>query len=529
MFSLRYFFRSCRLAIVFAAGVAVAQEPVSRVLPLPLESVISDALRHNLGLQIDRLDNVISGAEVIEADAAFDTLLFADGSISQSDFKNEGIPVEVTDETGETIVVNRPTSSDRRSYSAGASKRLRMTNASVVLQTRLARTAGSRFDPSTGEQFGGSLTQSADLEISISQPLLRGFGRDIATAPLERARAADRATQHRLRGSALDLIAQVEATYWQLAAAVSRRELRETNRELAESLLEETRERERLGLATRLDLVQAEANLAQREEDILVAEQDVLESRDELLSLLGVLDEALEIEPVFVVEDLPQAPASVPEFAGVWRAALASDYAAAAQEEILNQREIDVRVAEDDRRPELDLVVSGSLGGVSDENAREAYDLALDRDGESWNVNLGFSIPWGRRAANASVRAANARVEQAEWQLLQIKQDLLRRVRSAWREFDIRQKRLDTAELVERLQVETFDRERSRFDEGLSTFRDVLETQRDLDNARLSLLEARVAAIQADLDLDRLRGTLLDRHGLSWADALSQSTFVDPR
>lgn len=511
--------------MLLAAGFLSAQAPerMASTHALPLEAVIDQALRHNLGLQINRLDSVVSAAQVFELDAGFDTLLFADGSLSQSDFENEGIPVEIENEAGETVLVPRPTSSDRRSYSAGASKRLRMTNASVVLQTRLARTAGSRFDPATGEQFGGSLTQSADLELAITQPLLRGFGREIAEAPIERARAADRATQHRLRASTLDLISETEAAYWELAAAVARRELRETNQQLAESLLEETRERERLGLATRLDLVQAEASLAQREDEILVAEQNVLDARDEILSLIGVLDQALEHEPTFVVQELPLTHDSVPAFATVWRSALASDYESAAQEELLNQREIDLRLARNDRRPELDVTLSGSFGGVSDDSAREAYDLALDRDGETWDVNVGFSIPFGRRAAAANVRAAQARLEQAEWELLRQKQDLLRRVRSAWRNLDVLTRRVEAAELVERLQEETFARERSRFDEGLSTFRDVLEMQRDLDNARVSLLDARLAAIQAEVSLDRLRGSLLDRHGLSWSEALGET------
>jgi len=486
------------LSGVILAGSLAAQESVAGQ-PLTLEGAIDEALTRNLGLRIERLETVVSSAAVEEADAAFDTTLTASARL------------------GERDVDSQVTRSDNRSYTAGARKRIRLTNAAVQVQTRLNRIAGSSYDSEFGGVVGGTLRETADFTVAVTQPLMRGFGRDIAEAPLESARAGDRATQLQLRDTALALIENTETAYWELATAEARLEVRQSNRRLAESLLEEMRERENLGLATRLDVIQAEANLAQREDDILVAEQGVREAVDALLVYLGRLDAGSSLDATAIaVEALPSPPTQLPTLNEVWQSALFSDPMIAAQAERITQQSINRRLAADERRPQLDLTLSGGFSGLSDEDAVEAYELAGQRDGTEWGVQFQFSIPLGQRAARASLRSADARMAQAEWTLAQMKQNLLREVRTAHREFETRQKRLRSAELVLRLQEETFEQERTKLDEGLSTLRDVLEIQADLDDARLALLDARAATILAELRMERLRGTLLERHGLTW-------------
>lgn len=504
-------------------------------MPLSLEDAVAQALSNNLGLRIDRLDTTVSAAGVESADAAFDTTLYASGRLGAEEADNKGrpqpIPLQDADgniilgSDGEPVIVPTviPSSSDSRSYEAGARKRIRLTNAAVQIQTALSRNSGSTYNSSLGQVVGGSLGEEASLSVSVTQPILRGFGRDIAEAPLERARAADRATQLRVKSSALDVIERTETAYWNLATAEARLEMRRSNRALAQSLLEEMRERERLGLATRLDVIQSEANLAQREDDIIVAEQAVQESNDALTVLLGGLQQTPVEASNFAVDTLPPPPADLPPLQEVWQSALHSDQQVAAQEEVLLQQEINVRVARDALKPELNLTLSGSFSGISDENASEAYELLRDRDTTGWGVQLAFEMPLGRRAATAGVRSASAQLEQSEWTLAQLKQNLLRAVRTAHRELEARQKRLRSAELVLRLQEETFERERTKLDEGLSTVRDVLEIQSDLDAARLALLDAQASAILAELNLDRLRGHLLERHHLTWEQAAPET------
>lgn len=481
-----------------------AQERPVPSTRLTLEEAIDEALVHNLALRIDRYVPLIAADSVVIAESAFDPVLTAGLSHSES-------------EEDDFI-----TTSDSRSYTAGVSKRLALTNATLTARTSLSRSDGTRYDEDFDQVVGGNLNEVGLFSLGVTQPLLRDFGGEVATADLEKARADQRIAQLQLRDGTLALIASVEQAYWNLAEASARRGLRETNRELAERLLEETKERQNLGLVTALEVIQAEANLAQRDEDILVAEQAVDDAKDALLRFLGRMEDDLVLSADLVVATLPPIASQTPELATAWRDALGSDYALLRQREVVTQRELDRILARNTRKPELDLNLSATVSGRSEANATDSLDRLLDRERESWNVGLSFNLPLGQRAAKAGWRNADRRLDQAELQLVELKQDLLQKVRSTWRELDTRKNRLRAAELVLRLQEQTFEQERVKLDEGLSTLRDLLEIQRDLDNARLSLLAARAAAIQAEVTLERLRGTLLERHGLTWS-GVSQS------
>jgi outer membrane protein len=486
------------LATSIAATVSLVAQ-ASLPPPLTLEEAVQEALANNLGLRIERLNPINADDNVAIEEAAFDPVLSAGLGHSE----------------GEQSVLR--TTSDSRSYSAGVRKRLAMTNATVSATTSWSRNDGTRFDQELNLIVGGGLSERAAISVGIDQPLLRDFGNDIATAGLERARADQRAARYQLQDATLGLLSELERRYWGLAEANARLELRRTNFALAQRLLDEISERAELGLATQLDVIQAEANLAQRDEDILLAQQTVDDAKDALLSILGRMNDGLALTTDLVIEALPPVAPETPELAAVWREALESDFAQRRQEEIIAQREIDRTLARNNRKPTLDLNVSATLSGLSGESGYDALERAVDADGEDWNVRFSFVYPLGQRAANASLRQAERRLSQAEIQLIELKQELLQEVRTTWRELDTRKKRLRAAELVLELQEQTFAQERSRLDEGLSTLRDVLEIQRDLDDARLGLLSARAAAIQAEVRLERLRGTLLQRHGLTWA------------
>lgn len=476
-----------------------AQEPPVESSRLSLDAAIEEALANNLGLRMDRIDPINADDSVEIAKADFDPVITA--SIEHSEGEQVGVSI-----LPPAKPIYSTTPSDDRSYRAGVQKKLTLTNATLSATTSWGRNGNS------------SLKDNTSLSVSLNQPLLRDFGSEIATADLEQARADQRKARLQLKNATFEVLSSVESSYWNLAEATAVRALRETNRELAERLLEETTERERLGLSTALDVIEAEANLAQREEEILVAQQIVDDAKDALLRVIGRMQDGLALSADVTVAALPPVAVVTPELSLVWRETIESDFASLQQEETILQRQIDTTVAKNDRKPTLDLEVSASVSGASIDSAYDAIDRTIDSDGKDWSVYFSFSYPLGQRAANAQFRTARRELDRAEIQLIELKQMRLQEVRKTWRELDTRKRRMHAAELVLRLQEQTFEQERSKLDEGLSTLRDVLQIQRDLDNARLSLLSAQAAAIRAEVSLERLRGTLLERHGLTWAE-----------
>lgn len=480
-----------------------ANDPQS--LPsITLKEAVIAALGENLNLEVQRYAPKIQKEAVDQQRSAFDPSVFSRASVGQSELEWEDIDGDP-----------RQTTSDSRSYSAGVTKRIK-TGAQVTASAAHSRSDGSSFNPELNQLVGGGLSERASLSLEISQPLLRDFGSTVNLAPVRRAESQERVASLRLRNDIFDLLQRTETAYWRLADTYARRDLRESNLELAAELLEESAERKRLGLATQLEVLQAEASLAQRREEIIRADQAIQEAADLLFSEMGALDNGLAIDARLSVDPLVESKMEIPDFDSVARNAFERNFDTAIQEEILDQLEQDRILARNEKKPEVDLSLSTSYDGLSPLSAKDAFDQAFDRRGEDWGLNLSFNLPWGRRAAKSNLRQTLYRIDQGEAQLAALKQDLLRSVRTAWRSFDISREQVDAARLVVALQEATFERERSRFEEGQSTLRNILEIQRDLDSAAVALLDAQLNAVEAEINLSRVEGTILRRYGLDW-------------
>lgn len=490
------------LLLFASANLALAN--TSNAEELSLRSAIDDALKNNLGLRIQILEPEIAETGVESEQAAFDPTLFSQANLGQSDLNWEdadGTPNQTT--------------SDSRAYSVGVSKKV-ATGAQLTASASQSRRDGANFNPELGQLVGGSLSQRASLSLELTQPLLRDFGKDVNLAPIRRAESQARVADLQTRNRVYSLLEQIESAYWRLSDARERRALRLSNLELSQKLLEEARERERLGLATKLETLQAEANLAQRNEQIIRAKQAILEASDALLTTMGKLDDKVQLDPDIAVAQIPVSKFSILTYNVVLQNALDRNFDADIQEEILEQLEQSRILARNAHRPQVDLSLSGSYNGLSPNTASDAFSQAIDRRGDDWGIGLRFTLPWGQRNARSNLERTLYRIEQEELRLTEIKQDLLRSVRSAWRDLDTSKQQLSAAKLVVQLQEASYEQERGKYDEGLSTFRALLEAQRDLDVAKLTFLDARLATVLAEISLSRIDGSILERHGIEW-------------
>ena len=457
---------------------------------LDLDEAINQSIENNFTYRIARVDPEIARDQVTAESAAFDTEIFISGEVAQSESAASG------------------NSYDQRSLNAGATKRL-------VHGTRV--TASTALNRSDTRFTGGStpLSQDADFSLSIRQPLLKGYGKQSNTAFLERAKAGFSATRANLKGTIQDVLAQTEFAYWQVARWQEQLALNESNLKVAEALLEEAMERQRVGLVTQIEVLQAEAFRAESREDIIETTRILGDAYDHLMEMMGALpDTGFTMEAGRAVQALPDADGTIPDFDQSWTMALNSDPALAAQEAQIEQRQLDQIAAKDAARANLDLVLSGAYSG-NDDDAQGAYGNAFDRDGHAWSIGLEFSMPWSRREERANQRITDKRLQKEEIRYQSLKQSLYRDVRSAWRSLSAVQQSLEAARLTVSLQEASFEREKSKYAQGLSAFRDVLEAQRDLDQARVRLLQSKFTKLSAEIDLANLSGRLFQRHGIA--------------
>ncbi len=473
---------------------------------ITLQSAIDQALQANLGLSVSRYDPFIARDNLTVAEAEFDPRL------SSSLRANERTsPLAATNL--ETAVGNTKPFSTSQVLRLEAQQKV-ATGATIGLGTSINRATSN----SSRNLINPDIT--SEIALNVRQPLLRGAGSEVNLAQIAKGRLAVAQSELQVRREVLDVIADAEISYWNLATALARKELRISNLALASKLLEENRERERLGLATRLEVLQAEANVAAQTEQIILAEESIENAQDVLRVILGVIP--MGDEPYLEVEALPTTTPELPDFQDALRASLAQDMDTQIQYEIIEQRKVDRMVARDNTRPSLDVVAGAGVLGRSDLFG-SSYRSSVEAEGHFWSAGLELSFPWGMRADKARYRTSERTVQRETTRLASIQQILLQRLRSAWRAVAAGRERTSTTQASLALNEESFARQLARYDAGASSFRDVLEAQRDLDQARLSHLEATSDLVRAKVQLTRLDGSLLQRHNFTWeeVDALT--------
>lgn len=484
--------------ILLSEALQTGPEPVQAEPPvLGLEEVIDRALAHNLGLVTERYQVANAEDDLVIEEAAFDVELFG-----STDYGESLSPARTSALDNAAVP-----ESESRAAAVGAEKRL-STGATIQLDTGIRRRASNN-------NAARNPDYSADTGVVLRQPLLRGAGQKVNLAPLARARVGAAIALYALRADILDLLQAVETAYWDVSYAKADRFLIASSIELARNLLQENKERVRLGLATSLEVLQAETELNDREEDLIRADRAIADAEERLLRLMGDISFLEPIEERFQVDALPEELLVLRPISEVVQATIASDVEADAQELAIEVERINRLLAKDSIKPELSLVGRVSFLG-RDSEGEASYQGAWQRDGHDWNVGLELRVPWGTRAAKARLRQVERNLERETILLYDLKQQKALAARSLWRAVQTGLLRIEVTRKALELNRKAFEEQRARYSSGVVAYRNVLEAQRDYDAARRNQLAAFIETLQAQVELSRIDSTILERNGFSW-------------
>ncbi len=477
---------------VFAAD-SVANESVS---DLSLRECIGRALDKNFNLKIQGYDSANSLETLAISKSSFDP------SFSLSTSKS----VYQADGASTTLVGTRSDNLDTR---IGVSQKI-STGATVSLSSSLSRNATNNTFATLNPAY------NADVALSIKQPLLKNAGATVSKAAINRAEIGVTIAELKYKGRVLQLVRDTETAYYNLVFAREQLKVRNSSLELAEKLYEENKTRKETGVATDLDVLQAEVGVENARRTVLLAQQNVRDAQDNLLNLIG----QFEFNTTLGEVNLPSVDNPTPSFDISFQMARDSqpDYVAAAN--AIKQLEIDVAAAKRNRRPALDL--GGALGHNSrDSSSGGALSRLQDGDGYSWQVDLSLTMPWGNRSAKAQYNTALNTLHREQARLRQLEQNLMVQVRAAVRSVETNLESVSISHKATSLSEKQYELEKARFDAGLSTSRRVLEAQDDLETARVAELQSRVNLRTAMAELQRLDGSSLGYYNISIEDQVA--------
>ena len=358
---------------------------------------------------------------------------------------------------------------------------------------------GGRFAVRWTEPLTGSDERDGGWSVSFSQPLLKGRGAEVDTAPLRLAELGDRSAILSLRGTVAELVDSTIAAYRRLIQAQRQVEIAEESLRRARRQLELNQAMIEAGQLAAQEIVQTEAGIASRE-------LSLAEARDSLDTARYALIDILDIDGGSRLLPLDGLDASGVERV---RPDLEQSLLTAFERRTDYQRgQIGLATAK------INLVVAKS---------ERLWDLSLDADVSAGTgggarteqrVGVRLKVPLWDRQPELSERQASDDVRRAEFALSELEQSIDVAVRQAVRGVENGFRRIELARHSRTLAEQKLAIEQEKLRQGLTSTLQLTRVEEDLVQAQNGELNAIVSYLDALTALDRTLGATLETWGI---------------
>ena len=457
--------------------------------PLTMDEAIARALKHNQQIKVSDFGRGIGRANVLAEYGRFDPAFTFQRTYSESESA-------FTDVYGTQLIKTD-------NYSLG------LTGVTPWgLNYQIGGTAQNQRG--TYNAFSNNFVTFGG--VSVTQPLLRGFGFGANLANLHLAKADRAIADWQFRQTVLDTITNVTIAYINVAEARENVVIARRARDLAAQTVSDNEKRNKIGFSADADVTQARARAASREEGILLAQRQLKSAENQLRELMGDRDVAADA-PDFAIGTLVPVSFPIPEGATVLNRALdlRPDYQAAKQG-IVKQK-ANRTLAGNQLLPRVDFVGSFGYNGINPNFAASRAQVR-NEDNRAYSIGMQVSVPLTFAQGRGRYRAAKLAVQQSQADLDRLEQDIAVSIANAIGQLETTAQRVQTTNRAYDLAQQALDAEEKRFKAGTSSTFYVLQYQEQLTSSQASQVRAIADERRAIALFEREAGTTLISHNL---------------
>lgn len=372
---------------------------------------------------------------------------------------------------------------------------------------------------------------NSNLALSVTQPLLRGFGKENNRSQIVVAQNNHKQSEEQFRNSVQNILFQAYQSYWELVFAGRDHEVKSLSLELAREQLERNRIQVEIGTLAPIETIQAEQQVATRELQLLQAEVALRDREDDLKRILNI-DAASEYgwDVSIVPTAEPEVNTDPIDVAAAIRSAMDNDPVLRQRQIDLMSSELNLKVARNQLLPDVSftggitltgqggnrIVTSGGgLGGgsileVQPGGFQDSLSNLFSADFRNWSVGLSVSFPlnnWGAKAQHAQA-VINER--SVRTQIVDREQELRVEVLKAARQVETGAQQVEQSRIARELAERQLDAEQRKFAVGTTTNFQVLDFQRQLADAQSAELRSAINYMNSLARLEQAKGTILD-------------------
>src|SRR5947209_2415578 len=511
--------------------------------PMSLREAIAMALQNNKDIEIAR-DNVkIAEFDLLTVHGAYDPKLTAQNYFEKinspaTSFLSGAARVETSDITATSRV-------EGLTPKGGGNYRVDFTS--------IRQTSNSQFS-TLNPQYPTALT------FTYTQPLVRGFRFDLPRRQIEVAKKNLSLTDAQFRQRAIEVITNVQRSYWDLVFALRNLQIQRNSVQDARTQLEHNRRLVAEGQLAPIDIVAAETQLANFEQAEFIALEDVTRAENNLKNLVAE-DQRSPLWNVSVVptDDVDLTPPQI-ALSDAMKAATENRQELKQSDLAREINLLDQKLYRDQTKPQIDLVgtygVVGNAGTLTSavspfslttnqvvtrvnqlsalaglptlpptpttsipSNLIGGYGQSLSNlasnQFNNFRVGVSISVPLRNRTAEGQLGHALVEGKRIATQREQLEQLIQVEVRNALQSLTTAEARLRSAAVARESAEQQYESEKRKLDAGQSTVFFVLERQTALATARGNELRAQTDLNKAIAELQRATGNSLTANNVT--------------
>ena len=340
---------------------------------------------------------------------------------------------------------------------------------------------------------------NADTTLTLTQPLLKGAGRDVARRGLTGAELRRADAERRRTLTEQQVAVDVTGAYYRVVAQQTFVEVARQSLDRARKLRDASEAKLDAGLVSQLDVLRAQQLVSSAEMQWLDAQSAVEDARDDLLFLIGRpaggdLQLAAEIPPP------DQQAIDVAHATGI---ALANRLELQSRVEEVRDADRYLRFARNQLLPQVDLNLA-----LTRRRTTDSFSRSFGLDGFQFATFFTIAMPVDRTAQQVDYQNATIDRERRQREIGRLERQIADEVKRGIRERDRLMRNVAAAEAsveVARREVEVAE---LRYQRGLSNNLDVVNAESGLLMAQGRRIQAMADAAVARVRLRALLGIL---------------------
>ncbi len=418
---------------------------------------------------------------------------------------------------------------------------------SYAADLNFSRFSTSNSNATLNPQFPSALT------FSYVQPLLRGRRFDNNRRQIEIAKKNLSLTDSQFRQRGIEVIAQVEQSYWNLVFALRNLQVQIDAVRQARTQLESNQRLVAKGVLAPIDIVAANTQITTFEQSVYTAQEDVTRAENNLKTLLLADRTSPDwSRPITPVSEVSLEPPRIGLEVAVSEA-LKNRPELAELRTNAEINKIDERYFRDQTKPQIDLVgtytTQGSAGTAQQRTGGSTTSALTDRVNQlstlagldplppntttstvpsnlvggpfnslgnlltqhfpTYRVGVQIALPWGNRTAKANLGRTYVQADRIKNQQAQAEQIIEAEVRNSLQALRSSEARLASALATRQSAEQLYESETRQFRAGTTTFYLVLQCQTELLVARSRELQAQTDLNKAISEFQRATGSTL--------------------